>query len=93
MDLETELWQQKKLPDLNTARSDHSALGLGVDQVYVACGNGGDGYLKSVEMLRLGANFWELIDIPDLTPRFRPVFSQIDDANNIAILGGYAGRG
>ena len=39
-------------------------------------------------MLRLGAEAWVLIDIPALTPRANPIFSQID-ANNISILGGY----
>ena len=38
-------------------------------------------------MLRLRAKAWELIDIPDLTPRTLPVFSQID-SNTICILGG-----
>jgi len=48
--------------------------------------NGG-GWLRSVEMLRLGAQAWVLIDIPDLTPRILPIISQID-SENIAILGG-----
>ena len=38
-------------------------------------------------MLRLGAEAWELIDIPDLTPQCSPIFAQID-SENICILGG-----
>ena len=38
-------------------------------------------------MLRLGTQAWELIKIPDLTPRQQPVFSKID-SQNICILGG-----
>ena len=39
-------------------------------------------------MLRLGAEAWELIDIPELTPRSGTILSQID-SNNIVILGGF----
>ena len=56
-------------------------------QVYVACGHDGNKLLASVEMLRLGAQAWALINIPDLEPRVYPIISQID-AKNIAILGG-----
>ena len=63
------------------------SLGL---QCYVAGGEGRGGYLASVEMLRLGAEAWVLIDIPDLKPRSFPILSQID-SENIAILGGISG--
>ena len=46
----------------------------------------------SVEMFRLGAEAWVLIEIPDLTPRYYPVFSQID-SQSIVILGGNDSRG
>ena len=60
-------------------------------QCYVACGVGDyEEYLSSVEMLRLGAQAWELIEIPDLTPRRIPIISQID-SQSIAILGGNKG--
>ena len=39
-------------------------------------------------MLRLGAEAWELIEIPDLVPRSSPILAQLD-ANSIVILGGY----
>jgi len=48
--------------------------------------------LSSIEMLRMGAQAWELIVIPELTPRINPVFSQID-FNSIAILGGSGNKG
>ena len=87
MDLHTDRWQQKhSVPDLNIARCSHASLGLD-QQVYVACGLGDDGFLASVEMLRLGARVWELIDIPDLELRQLPIFAQID-SSNICILGG-----
>ena len=92
MDLETEKWQHDSSPDLTIARSDHSSCSFG-DQVYVACGYGADGnMLSSIEMLRMGAQAWELIVIPELTPRINPVFSQID-FNSIAILGGSGNKG
>ena len=47
--------------------------------------------LASVEMLRMGAEAWVTIDIPDLTPRQYPVFSQID-SQSIAILGGVGSK-
>ena len=87
MDLQTNKWGRNSQPDLNVARSRHSSCSFGEDQVYVACGVGDDGDLASIEMLRLGAQAWELIEVPDLTPRLNPVLSQID-LNNIVILGG-----
>ena len=45
------------------------------------------GRLKSMEMLRLGKEAWESIDIPELITRTYPVLAQID-AKNICILGG-----
>ena len=86
MNLNAGRWGKKSLPDLNQERSNHAALGLG-EQVFVACGACQNGELSSVEMLRLGAKAWELIDIPDLSPRTNPVFSQITSFN-ICILGG-----
>ena len=75
------------MPDLKIARRNHSSLGR-QDQVYVACGvSDGIVPLSSVEMLRLGADEWELIEIPDLAPRYRPILSQIN-SDNICILGG-----
>ena len=68
MDLKTDRWLKKSFPKLNKARSEHSALGIG-EQCYIACGWGRRSYLNSVEMLRRGAEAWELIDIPDLKPR------------------------
>ena len=65
------------------------SLGL---QCYVACGVGDGGYLASVEMLRLGAEAWVLIDIPDLMSRAYPVFSKLD-SQSIAILGGTKYKG
>ena len=63
-------WGRKSLPDLNVARFYHSSCSVtSEDQVYVACGEGDDGYLASVEMFRLGAEAWVLIDLPGLTPR------------------------
>ena len=41
-------------------------------------------------MLWLKAEAWELINIPYLTPRESPIFSQID-GSNICILGGMVG--
>ena len=38
-------------------------------------------------MLRLGAEAWVLINIPDFSPRRNPLICQID-AKNICILGG-----
>ena len=87
MDLQTDKWHFKSFPALNVARVSHSSVGI-VDQVYVACGNGADGLLNSVEILILGAKSWVLIDIPDLAPRTRPIFCQID-TNSIVILGGH----
>ena len=69
----------------------HTSMSLG-HQVYVACGyNDKSGkFLSSVEMLRMGAQAWVLINIPELTLRHNnPIFSQID-ADNICILGGPA---
>ena len=73
--VQTGQWEQKSFPDLNIARKCHASMSLD-KQCYVACGYGGGAkLLSSVEMLRLGAQAWELIEIPDLTPRFNPVFS------------------
>ena len=64
-----------------------SCASISGDQVYVACGSDeDDNPLGSVEMFRLEAQAWELIDIPDLTPRYLPVLVQIDAS--ICILGG-----
>ena len=90
MDVQTEKWQQKSYPELNTARCYHTALGL-EEQCYVACGWGADGTLNSLEMHRLGTEAWVLIYIPDMKPRAHPILSQLD-AKNICLLGGYAGR-
>ena len=70
-------WGRKSLPDLNVARSMHSSCSVtSEDQVYVACGRGDGGYLlASVEMFRLGAEAWVLIDIPGLSPRTCPILS------------------
>ena len=92
MNLQTSKWGRNSLPDLNEARCHHSSCSFGGDQVYVACGRGNVIPrnvipLTSVEMLRLGAQAWELINIPDLTLRTYPIISQID-FNNIVILGG-----
>jgi len=64
-------WGRKSLPDLNVARAYHSSCSVtSEDQVYVACGRGDGGKkLASVEMFRLGAEAWVLIDIPGLSPR------------------------
>ena len=72
--VQTGQWEQGSIPDLNIARSCHASMSL-YKQVYVACGRGDGGDLASVEMFRLGAEAWELINIPDLTPRYHPVFS------------------
>ena len=81
-------WEQSSsIPDLNVARAIHASMTLR-KQCYVACGYGDDDeFLSSVEMLRMGAEAWVLIEIPGLTPRMIPVFSQID-SQTIAILGG-----
>ena len=87
MAVQTNEWQQKSFPDLNKARHWHKSLGLG-EQVYVTCGvDQNDKMFSSCEMLRLGADLWEIIDIPDLTPRVLPVFAQISP-EKICILGG-----
>ena len=87
LDVQTGEWEQRFFPDLIVARGDHASISLG-KQCYVACGVGNYGsQLRSVEMLRMGAQKWELIDIPTLKPRARPVFSQFDSLN-ICILGG-----
>ena len=58
-------------------------------QTFVACGKDwSDGPLASVEMLRLKANAWELIEIRDFKLRILPIFCQVN-ADNICILGGY----
>ena len=88
MAVQTGRWEQRWFPALNVARSSHASMTLGL-QCYVACVCGQyGGYLSSMEMLRMGVQAWELIAIPELTPRWLPIFSQID-ANNIAILDGY----
>ena len=56
-------------------------------QCYVACGWGTNGLLASIEILRLGVKAWVLIEIPELSPRVLPIYSQVD-AENIVILGG-----
>ena len=72
--VQTGQWEQRSFPDLNVARAEHSSMSQG-NQCYVAggCVDGGvgndDENLSSVEMLRLGAQTWELIEIPGLTPR------------------------
>ena len=86
MAVQTGRWQQKSFPDLNVARMNHASLGF-ANQCYVACGHADNDLLSSMEMLRLGAHEWELIDIPDLTPRHTPIIAQID-SNSICILGG-----
>ena len=87
LDLQCDKWQTKPFPKLNEARFSHSSVGLG-EQCYIACGMGDDGgFLSSIEMLRLGAEAWELIVISDLTPRVVPIFTRID-TNKIIILGG-----
>ena len=92
MDVRTDRWRQESFPALNVARAEHSSMALG-DQAYVTCGRGiGRVQLASMEMLRLGAQAWELIDIPDFTPRRLPIFSQID-VSNIVILGGLNSKG
>ena len=92
MDVQTGKWQQKSLPSLNVARARHSSVSV-QDQTFVACGRGDNSKtLSSVEMLRLGAEAWELIDIPNLTPRTKSILSQIDQ-NHICILGGVAREG
>jgi len=81
--VQTGQWEQRSFPDLNVARAEHSSMSQG-NQCYVAggCVDGGvgndDENLSSVEMLRLGAQTWELIEIPGLTPRCFPIISQID---------------
>ena len=82
-------WEQGSNPNLNVARHAHTSMSLG-KQCYVACGRGDGGYLASVEMLRLGVQAWELINIPDFTPRKCPVLSKLD-TQSIAILGGLDG--
>ena len=77
MDLQTDRWRQNMSPDLNKARCNHSSLGIG-NQCYVACGDGDKGLLSSIEILRLGAEAWELIEIPDFAPRVNPSLAQID---------------
>ena len=89
MAVQTSKWSRESLPDLKQARRQHSSVGIG-EQCYVACGVGDGGYLASVEMLRLGAKAWVLIEIPDFTRRVNPIISQID-SQSIAILGGYGG--
>ena len=78
--------QESSLPALNVARLNHSSMALG-DQAYVACGLSRRMPLSSMETLRRGAQAWELIDIPNLSPRWFPVLCQID-FNKICILGG-----
>lgn len=78
MAVQTGRWEQKSfIPDLTVARCDHASMTLG-NQCYVACGWGGNDdskFLSSVEMLRLGAKAWVLIEIPDLTPRGGPILA------------------
>ena len=75
--VQTGLWEQRSFPELNVARFMHASMTQG-KQCYVA-GGMADGYgykkLSSMEMLRMGAQAWELIDIPDFTPRNHVVFS------------------
>lgn len=69
MDVQSGCWEQKLHPALKVARWNHSMMALG-QQCYVACGTFGPlGPLSSIEMIRLGVRKWELIKIPDLTPR------------------------
>ena len=76
MAVQTGQWEQRSsIPDLTVARSSHASMTLG-KQCYVACGYGNlYKYLSSIEMLRIGAESWVLIQIPDLTPRSLPIFS------------------
>lgn len=41
-------------------------------------------------MFRLGARAWTIINVPGLTPRTKPVFSQID-SDHLCLLGGDVG--
>lgn len=68
MDLYVDRLELKTQPALNVARFNHSSMVLR-SQVYVACGQGNEGRLSSVEMLMRGAKKWVLIEIPDLEPR------------------------
>ena len=91
MDVQTGKWQEQSFPTLlNIGRFYHSSMSLR-DQTFVACGYSKNGcLLQSVEMLWLGEEAWELINIPALTPRINPIFAQLDAAN-IAILDGFSG--
>ena len=74
LDVQTVQWEKRSFPDLNVARHSHVSMTLD-KQCYVACGNDGSELLRSIEMLRLGAQAWELIAIPELTPRRYPILS------------------
>ena len=89
--MDTTTWEWAALPDLNIARCNHSSTSLG-DATYVACGYSDENlYLNSVERLEMGGSAesqaWSLIDMPQLTPRNYPVFSQIGP-DQLCILGG-----
>ena len=73
--MQTGQWEQRSFPDLTVARHSHASMTLD-KQCYVACGMGmryGLKKLSSVEMLRIGAEAWVLIEIPDLTPKIWPI--------------------
>ena len=73
MTVQTGRWEQRSsIPDLTVARFNHASMTIG-KQAYIACGRGYCGVLSSVEMLRIGAEAWELIEIPDLKPRVSPI--------------------
>jgi len=75
LEMKAGLWKQ--LPDLNVPRFDHSSYAVVSSEqeqvIFVACGEGEDGYLNSVEMLRLDVESWVLINLPDLSPGTNPV--------------------
>ena len=76
MAVQTGRWEQRSsIPELTVARFYHASMTLD-KQVYVSCGmRARHEYLASVEMLRMGAQAWELIDIPDFYRRSIPVFA------------------
>ena len=91
MDLKTQRWQEEPFLPLNVTRYLHASLGLG-NQAYVACGTDKFmTYLRSVEMLRIGAQAWDLIDVQNLKPRTSPILCHIDGYIKICILGGGTG--
>ena len=95
--LDTTRWKWEQLPDLNIARFLHSSTSLG-EATYVACGVEDNlRRLHSVERLSMVSGSaetqaWTIINIPQLTPRWYPVFSQIGP-DQLCILGGDLGYG